>query len=199
VIAEKRISVWYSTPSILSLLAQYGKLARHDYSALRYVFFAGEVFPVPQLRAIKAAWSHPRYFNLYGPTETNVCTYYEVPAEIPAERTEPFPIGKTCEHLECKVVDLDGSTVSPGDEGELVVKGPGVMVGYWNLAEQNAAAFLVDPDGTRGTRPATWWSKTRRTATSSTAAGIEWSSGGVTGSSWARSKPGWRPTCRPRK
>jgi amino acid adenylation domain-containing protein len=148
VIAEKRISVWYSTPSILSLLAQYGKLARHDYSALRYVFFAGEVFPVPQLRAIKASWPHPRYFNLYGPTETNVCTYYEVPAEIPAERTEPFPIGKTCEHLECKVVDLDGSTVSPGDEGELVVKGPGVMVGYWNLAEQNAAAFLVDPDGT---------------------------------------------------
>ena len=148
-IAEKRITVWYSTPSILSLLAQYGKLARHDYSALRFVFFAGEVFPVPQLRAIKASWPQPRYFNLYGPTETNVCTYYEVPAQIPAERTEPFPIGKTCEHLECKVVDLDGSTVSAGDEGELVVKGPGVMVGYWNLAEQNAAAFLVDPDGTR--------------------------------------------------
>ncbi|MEO8198918.1 MAG: amino acid adenylation domain-containing protein [Gemmatimonadota bacterium] len=146
-IAEKRITVWYSTPSILSLLAQYGKLARHDYSALRFVFFAGEVFPVPQLRALHALWPHPRYFNLYGPTETNVCTYYEVPAQIPPERTEPFPIGKTCEHLECKVVDLDGSTVPRGAEGELVVWGPGVMIGYWNLPEQNAAAFMVDPDG----------------------------------------------------
>lgn len=148
-IAEKRITVWYSTPSILSLLAQYGKLARYDYSALRFVFFAGEVFPVPQLRALHALWPHPRYFNLYGPTETNVCTYYEVPAQIPADRTEPFPIGKTCEHLECKVVDLDGATVPRGEEGELVVWGPGVMTGYWNLPEQNAAAFLVDPDGKR--------------------------------------------------
>lgn len=141
-IAEKRITVWYSTPSILSLLAQYGKLARHDYSALRFVFFAGEVFPVPQLRALKGLWPHPRYFNLYGPTETNVCTYYEVPREIPADRTEPFPIGKTCEHLECMVIDQDGTVVPKGEEGELVVWGPGVMIGYWNLPEQNAAAFL---------------------------------------------------------
>jgi amino acid adenylation domain-containing protein len=141
-IAEKRITVWYSTPSILSLLAQYGKLARYDYSALRFVFFAGEVFPVPQLRALKALWPHPRYFNLYGPTETNVCTYYEVPREIPADRTEPFPIGKTCEHLECMVIDQDGTVVPKGEEGELVVWGPGVMIGYWNLPEQNAAAFL---------------------------------------------------------
>lgn len=149
VIAEKRITVWYSTPSILSLLAQYGKLPRYDYSALRYVFFAGEVFPVPQLRALKSLWPHPRYFNLYGPTETNVCTYFEIPADIPADRTDPFPIGKCCEHLECKVVDPDGKRVEIGDEGELVVRGPGVMVGYWNLPEQNAAAFLPDPDGSR--------------------------------------------------
>ncbi|MEO8295383.1 MAG: amino acid adenylation domain-containing protein [Gemmatimonadota bacterium] len=148
-IAEKRITVWYSTPSILSLLAQYGKLARYDYPALRFVFFAGEVFPVPQLRALHALWPHPRYFNLYGPTETNVCTYYEVPPVIPADRTEPFPIGKTCENLECKVVDLDGSTVPRGEEGELVVWGPNVMIGYWNLPDLNAAAFLMDPDGKR--------------------------------------------------
>jgi amino acid adenylation domain-containing protein len=141
-IAEKKISSWYSTPSILSLLAQYGKLERYDYSALRFVHFAGEVFPVPQLRALTALWPHPRYFNLYGPTETNVCTYYEVPAKFPAERTEPFPIGKTCEHLECLVIDQDGSVVPRGEEGELVVWGPGVMIGYWNLPEQNAAAFI---------------------------------------------------------
>ena len=147
-IAEKRITVWYSTPSILSLLAQYGKLARHDYSALRFVFFAGEVFPVPQLRALTALWPHPRYFNLYGPTETNVCTYYEVPRQIPPDRTEPFPIGKSCEHLECMVIDQDSSVVQQGEEGELVVWGPGVMIGYWNLPEQNAAAFL-DANGKR--------------------------------------------------
>ena len=149
VIAARRISVWYSAPSILSLLAQYGKLERCDATALRMVLFAGEVFPVPQLRRLKALWPAPRYFNLYGPTETNVCTYYEIPADIPPDRTEPFPIGRTCSHLRSRVVDADGSRVPAGEEGELVVSGAGVMAGYWNLAERNAAAFLVDASGER--------------------------------------------------
>jgi len=148
-IAEHRITIWYSTPSILSLLAQYGKLERFDWSALRHVLFAGEVFAVPRLRAIKALWQGPRYWNLYGPTETNVCTYYEIPAEVPADRTEPYPIGWCCSHLKCRVADLDGTTLSQGDEGELVVAGPGIMSGYWNLPERNAQAFFDDPDGTR--------------------------------------------------
>ena len=52
------------------------------------MLFAGEVFPVVHLRALKELWSWPRYYNLYGPTETNVCTWYEVPAVVPPERTE---------------------------------------------------------------------------------------------------------------
>jgi amino acid adenylation domain-containing protein len=148
-IAEKRISVWYSVPSILGFLAHYGKLDRHDFGGLRLVLFAGEVFPVPQLRALIAAWPHPRYFNLYGPTETNVCTFFEVPAAIPVDRIEPFPIGHACSHLSCKVVDPDGHEVMPGQEGELVVAGSGVMTGYWNLDEMSRSAFLVDAAGTR--------------------------------------------------
>jgi acyl-coenzyme A synthetase/AMP-(fatty) acid ligase len=141
--------MWYSAPSILAVLSQYGRLERHDFSALRAVLFAGEVFPIQHLRRLKALWPSPRYFNLYGPTETNVCTFYELPAQIPAQRTEPFPIGRTCSHLRSRVVDERGEEVAPGVEGELIISGPGVMAGYWNLPEQSARAFLVDPDGTR--------------------------------------------------
>ena len=148
-IAEKRISVWYSAPSILSLLTQFGKMEKYDYSALRIVFFAGEVFPVKHLRALKAIWSHPRYFNLYGPTETNVCTYYEVPQEIPADRTQPFPIGKVCSHLRDVVLNQDGDKVAAGEEGELCIAGAGVMRGYWNLPERTDAAFRHASDGER--------------------------------------------------
>lgn len=148
-IAESGITIWYSTPSILGMLAQYGKLERHDVSALRIVLFAGEVFPVPQLRALKSQWSHPRYLNLYGPTETNVCTFHEIPAVIPAERTDPYPIGRTCSHLCSLVVDQTDRPVEAGTEGELVIAGPGVMQGYWNLPERNAQAFLVDAGGER--------------------------------------------------
>jgi amino acid adenylation domain-containing protein len=143
-IAETRISVWYSAPSILSLLAQYGKLEQYDTSALRMVLFAGEVFPIKHLRLLKSLLPQPRYFNLYGPTETNVCTFHEIPAQIPEERTQPFPIGKRCSHYETQVVDERGQEVPPGQEGELCACGPGVMQGYWNLPERTAGAFLID-------------------------------------------------------
>ena len=148
-IAEERITVWYSAPSILSLLAQYGDLAARDCSALRTILFAGEVFPVKHLRALRGLLPKPAYYNLYGPTETNVCTYQRIPDEIPAERTQPYPIGAVCSHLRAMVVDEQGGEVARGCEGELCISGPGVMQGYWNLPEQTARAFLVDAAGVR--------------------------------------------------
>jgi amino acid adenylation domain-containing protein len=148
-ISQRKITVWYSTPSVLSLLAQYGKLDRHDFSALRTVLFAGEVFAVKHLRTLQQYWPQPRYFNLYGPTETNVCTFYEVTERVPAERTEPYPIGIACSHLRTRVVDEQGADVEFGGEGELVVNGAGVMQGYWNLPENTARAFLIDEFGER--------------------------------------------------
>lgn len=148
-IASERITCWYSAPSILALLAQYGNLAAHDFNALRLVLFAGEVFPVKHLRTLSALLPAPRYYNLYGPTETNVCTWYEVIPPVPAERTAPYPIGKVCSHLAGKVVDESGRTVPRGGEGELCISGRGVMQGYWSLPEQSARAFLVDEAGVR--------------------------------------------------
>jgi amino acid adenylation domain-containing protein len=146
-VAAENISVWYSAPSILSLLAQYGNLSGHDHSRLRLVLFAGEVFPVKHLRTLCGLWPEPRYFNLYGPTETNVCTFHEVPTPVPDERTEPYPIGRVCSHLAGKVVDETGRIVAPGEEGELCIAGRGVMQGYWSLPEQTARGFLLDRDG----------------------------------------------------
>jgi amino acid adenylation domain-containing protein len=148
-IAAERISVWYSTPSILSLLANYGKLAKHDYGSLRMVFFAGEVFPIPQYCALHAIWNGPRYFNLYGPTETNVCTWYEVTSDADLDRMTTFPIGKICPPNRGMVVTERGDRVAVGEPGELLVSGPNVMCGYWNLPEQNARAFFTDEKGDR--------------------------------------------------
>lgn len=144
-ISSEKISIWYSTPSILSLLANYGKLNKHDYSSLRIVLFAGEVFPIPQYKVLHECWAQPRYFNLYGPTETNVCNWYEVPGTDSEVATmSSFPIGAMCEPNIGRVVDEQGEDVAMGESGELLVSGPNVMQGYWNLPEQNEQAFIVD-------------------------------------------------------
>lgn len=148
-IHDEKISIWYSTPSVLRTLVEYGELGRVDWPTLRIVLFAGEVFPVKYFRRLKEAWPEPGYFNLYGPTETNVCTYYEVPNVFPDDRTDPFPIGKTCSNDRARVVDAECGEVSPGEQGELLVAGGSVMSGYWNLATQTAESFVADGDGTR--------------------------------------------------
>lgn len=149
IISSEKITIWYSTPLILGLLARYGKMQRYDFAHLRIVMFAGEVFPIPQYQALRNLWRAPRYFNLYGPTETNVCTWYEIPSDEEVKRIATFPLGRMCDPNRGAVIDDQGHPVSAGTAGELIVSGPNVMQKYWDLPAQNELAFMVDTSGNR--------------------------------------------------
>jgi amino acid adenylation domain-containing protein len=143
-IQDERITVWYSVPFALIQLMQRGNLAAHDLSSLRWILFAGEVFPTKHLRALMQMFPNVRFSNLYGPTETNVCTYYHVD-ELPEDTDETIPIGKACENIEDLVVDLDDKPVPVGEVGELLIRGGVVMKGYWGQAEKTASGFFRRP------------------------------------------------------
>ncbi len=146
-IADHRLAVWYSTPAILGLLAEFGDLKHLDCSSLRLVLFAGEPFPIKKLRRIMELWPDPAYYNLWGSTETNACTCSLIPKPIPEDRTEPYPIGKPGSHCSAMVLDDDGQPVAPGGEGLLCISGPTVFQGYWGQGA-NSPNFL-DRDGVR--------------------------------------------------
>jgi amino acid adenylation domain-containing protein len=140
-IADNQLTIWYSTPSILSLLTEFGNLDRLDFSCLRTVLFAGEVFPVKHLRELTRLWPSAAYFNLYGPTETNVCTFARIPLPVPEDRAEPYPIGKLCSHCSGLVFDSMGEPVPFGEEGQLNISGPSVFKGYWGRSREGEACF----------------------------------------------------------
>lgn len=144
-IERERITVWYSVPSVLTLLVLYGNLASHDLSSLRTIIFAGEVFPVKYLRKLMAALPQARYLNWYGPTETNVCTSYEV-APLDPDQTAPIPIGKACANTEVFAVNNAGEKVTtPGASGELYARGPSLMQGYLGQPEKTAQRLIPNP------------------------------------------------------
>ncbi len=141
---DERVTITYLVPSILTMMVSHGDLEQHDFSALRAVLFAGEVFPIKNLRGLAQAVPGIDYYNLYGPTETNVCTYYKVCDEdLDPDRTEPVPIGIPCENTAVFAVDEDGELVTEiGKKGELWVRGPCVAKGYWGDADKTSKAFV---------------------------------------------------------
>jgi amino acid adenylation domain-containing protein len=138
---NERISVWYSVPFALIQMQKRGKLNLHNLEALRWILFAGEPFPPKHLRELMNEIPHARYSNLYGPTETNVCTYFHV-KEIPSSDEESIPIGRPCFNVETLVLDNDDRKVSQGEVGELLIRGGVVMRGYWGQPQKTDAGFF---------------------------------------------------------
>lgn len=151
-IRDAAITVWYSVPSILTLLVLRGKLADVELPRLRTILFAGEVFPTKHLHQLMELLPGVRFANLFGPTETNVCTWYEVPRWT-GEPPLSIPIGKPIAGVEVVATDSDGNPVAPGEVGELYVRGPTVMQGYWGDAERTAATLLRDRPGAENGYP----------------------------------------------
>jgi amino acid adenylation domain-containing protein len=141
----ERLTVWYETPSGLALLLRHGKLGERDLSALRVLLFAGEVMPVPLLRELMTLAPRARFANLYGPTETNVCTFHEVQA--PPDADQPLPIGVPCAGDRAVLLDESLRPVPDGEVGELWVHGPTLMRGYWGDAERTALTLRAIPSG----------------------------------------------------
>ncbi len=140
---EHRISVMYAVPSALIMLVERGKLDIGDLPRIKTVLFAGEVFPTKYLSRLMRLLPGVVFSNLYGPTETNVCTYYTVP-EPPPEDAPPISIGKAITNVETFVVKEDGSIAAPGEVGELHVRGASVMQGYWGDPERTARSRITN-------------------------------------------------------
>lgn len=143
-IEQQQITIWYSVPSVLRQLVIYGNLQQTQLPHLHTILFAGEVFPIKYLRQLMELIPQAKYYNLYGPTETNVCTYYPV-EEIPSDLVQFLPLGKACANTEVFAVNESQEITKPGEVGELYVRGPSLMKGYWGMPEKTRSSLAPFP------------------------------------------------------
>lgn len=148
--SQYQVHTCYATPSFLKLLFRYGRLQKWNFDKLRQVLFAGEIFDIQALRELQNIWAKAHFFNLYGPTETNVVTYFPIPDQIQAEQQQPFPIGKCCSGSSAKIWTNE-ELLNPKDglEGELAVTGSTVSPGYLGLTQKNRECYIRDESGVR--------------------------------------------------
>ncbi|NOQ64568.1 MAG: AMP-binding protein [Methyloprofundus sp.] len=120
-LSEKQISTWYTVPSLLSFIALKGALDSTDLSHLKRLLFAGEVFPTDYLIKLAHLLPEVDLYNLYGPTETNVCCYWAVKREQ-LDPHKTIPIGQAAANAQLSIDNLTG---------ELQVQSLNNFSGYW--------------------------------------------------------------------
>jgi amino acid adenylation domain-containing protein len=143
-IDKQALTIWYSVPSALVMLLQRGNLKPANMQSLRVLLFAGEVFPMKFLRMLADQLPRTELYNLYGPTETNVCTYYRVERGQLAS-IDRLPIGIACENTEVFPVTEDQRIAEIGEEGELYARGTTVTSGYWEDPGKTRRGVVSNP------------------------------------------------------
>ena len=144
-IEKKKVSVWNSVPSILSLLVNLGNLDNYDFSSLRLILFAGEVFPLKYLRRLMKSVPAAEFYNLYGQTEANSSLCYWI-EQMPSDDTSVIPIGRALPNFDVFALDENRRKIEkPGEKGELYVRGTSVALGYLGEPEKTEASFVKNP------------------------------------------------------
>jgi non-ribosomal peptide synthetase-like protein len=132
-LAAEKVTVIDTVPTLLAALPA-------DVPGLRLILLGGEALPP----ALVERWARPgrRIFNTYGPTEaTVVATIEEV------EPGRPVTIGRPIPNYSCYIVDEQLNLLGPGQEGELLIGGPGVAKGYLARPDLTNQKFIANPFG----------------------------------------------------
>jgi amino acid adenylation domain-containing protein len=134
-------TVLFTVPFALIQLSLRGVLEARDLSALRWIIFGGEPFPIKHLYNLMAQLPTCQFDNMYGPAEINGVTHYTV-TDL-AYDAPSIPIGRLSKIASALIVDSQFKPVATGQVGELLVRTPTMMQGYWGRADLNQGAFYV--------------------------------------------------------
>jgi long-chain acyl-CoA synthetase len=126
-IRAERVTGFPLVPTMAALILQMRDLAPGFLPSLRYISNTAAGLPPAHIARLRELFPDVRLFSMYGLTECKRCTY------LPPEELDrrPGSVGIAIPNTEAFVVDEDGRRLPPGVVGELVIRGPHVMQGYW--------------------------------------------------------------------
>ncbi|HEX4986123.1 MAG TPA: long-chain-fatty-acid--CoA ligase [Burkholderiales bacterium] len=130
-------------PTMIQLMTDHPDAPQYDLSSLEVMAYGGSVISEAVLKRAMARFPNAGFIQAYGMTEIAPCATYLKPAE---HRDAGRPgllrsAGRASLINEVRIVDAQGAEVARGTVGEVTVRGPNVMLGYWNKPDQTAAAL----------------------------------------------------------
>ena len=146
-IADERGTETYLVPTMPKRLAEHAQLGSFDTRCLQLVLYGASPIDEALLALARQALPAAGFCQLYGMTELSPvvtalpawCHAPGQPADVQRQRLRS--VGRAVPIAEVRIVDVDDNPVAPGTVGEIVVRGPLVMQGYWGQPEQTAQAL----------------------------------------------------------
>lgn len=140
-IEHEKINVIYSTPTFFKTLLTYGKCQNKNYKTVSHIVYAGEQLYYKLVNEVKEIFKNAVHFNLYGPTETNVCTFFKIKLDR-GNGEEVVPIGELCNYAKKHEKLSEGGY-------ELLIDSESTMLGYVDGTEKMATidGVLFYPTG----------------------------------------------------
>jgi len=139
-VVKRRVTLFMGLPAFFNAINNFPGIERVDISCVKSCFSGSAPLPVEMLKKFERL-TGARIVEGFGLTETSPVTHAN-----PMTKRKVGSIGVPWMETDSKVVDLETGTrdLPPGEDGELLIKGPQVMQGYWNKPEETA---LVLRDG----------------------------------------------------
>ncbi|MFL5861456.1 MAG: class I adenylate-forming enzyme family protein [Solirubrobacteraceae bacterium] len=141
-IARERVTVFPGVPTMFAILAKLPSLQRWDLTGVRTITSTGSALATELVDWLRRAFPRAQIFSMYGLTECKRCTYLP-PGDL--ER-KPGSVGVVIPGNEIWLVDGDDRVVAAGEVGQLVVRGPTVMAGYWRRPDETARRLRPGPE-----------------------------------------------------
>lgn len=141
-VESERISVMPGAPTLFTSLLDHPRLGAYDLSSLRYSVAGAATVPHSLFRRMRDELGFDAVTQGYGLTEALVVTISR-PGEAPEHVAETT--GPAVEGMEVRIVDAAGHEVPCGQEGEVLVRGRNVMLGYFE--DEEATRRAIDSDG----------------------------------------------------
>jgi long-chain acyl-CoA synthetase len=140
IVQRDGVTTFLGVPTMYAAMLHHGDNDSFDTSSLQLCVSGGAAMPVEILRGFEEAFDC-KVLEGYGMSETCAIASFN----RPDRERKPGSIGIPVPGVEMKVVDGDGNEVPQGEVGEILIRGPVVMKGYWN--REDATAETIDSDG----------------------------------------------------
>jgi acyl-CoA synthetase (AMP-forming)/AMP-acid ligase II len=135
---QSRVTTVWLAPAMVNAIMALPDVEQRDLSSVRLIINGGEKMPVPLIERIQRTFPSAWFADAYGLTETvSGDTFLDRGSIV----TKLGSVGRQCLYLELDVWSEDGKSVSAGERGEIVMRGPKVFKGYWRDPEATERAF----------------------------------------------------------